>query len=95
MSLWRLNDPGGAQSVGLRQGRIVFTVRRLREGTQYSHQPTERGAVSVILACYFGLNLLVTAIILWNTRYLERAVAALRQTETVPDHLLAHLSPLG
>ena len=37
----------------------------------------------------------VTAIILWNTRYLERAVAALRQTEDVPDQLLAHLSPLG
>ena len=42
-----------------------------------------------------GLNLLVTAIILWNTRYLESAVAALRQFEDVPDHLLAHLSPLG
>jgi len=42
-----------------------------------------------------GLNLLVTAIILWNTRYLERAIAALRQTEDVPDQLLAHLSPLG
>ena len=42
-----------------------------------------------------GLNLLVTAIILWNTRYLERAVATLRQIEDVPDHLLAHLSPLG
>jgi TnpA family transposase len=42
-----------------------------------------------------GLNFLVTAIILWNTRYLERAVATLRQTEDVPDHLLAHLSPLG
>ena len=42
-----------------------------------------------------GLNLLVTAIILWNTRYLERAVDALRQVEEVPDHLLAHLSPLG
>ena len=42
-----------------------------------------------------GLNLLVTAIILWNTRYLERAVAALRQTEDVPDQLLANLSPLG
>ena len=26
---------------------------------------------------------------------LERAVAALRQTEDVPDQLLAHLSPLG
>jgi Tn3 transposase DDE domain len=42
-----------------------------------------------------GLNFLVTAIILGNTRYLERAAAALRQTEDVPDHLLAHLSPLG
>lgn len=42
-----------------------------------------------------GLNFLVTAIVLWNTRYLERAVAALRQTEGVPDHLLVHLSPLG
>ena len=37
----------------------------------------------------------MTAIILWNTRYLERAVATLQQTEDVPDHLLAHLSPLG
>jgi TnpA family transposase len=42
-----------------------------------------------------GLNLLVTAIILWNTRYLAQAVAELRQVEDVPDHLLAHLSPLG
>jgi TnpA family transposase len=42
-----------------------------------------------------GLNLMVTAIILWNTRYLERAVAVLRQAEDVPDQLLAHLSPLG
>ena len=42
-----------------------------------------------------GLNLLVTAIILWNTRYLKRAVATLPQTEDVPDHLLTHLSPLG
>ena len=42
-----------------------------------------------------GLNLLVTAIILWNTRYLERAVAVLRESENIPDTLLAHLSPLG
>jgi hypothetical protein len=42
-----------------------------------------------------GLNLLVTAVILWNTRYLERAAANLRQAEYVPDNLLAHLSPLG
>ncbi len=30
-----------------------------------------------------------------NTRYLERAVAALREIENVPDRLLTHLSPLG
>jgi TnpA family transposase len=42
-----------------------------------------------------GLNLLVTAIILWNTRYLGRAVTALRAIEEVPDELLKHLSPLG
>ena len=37
----------------------------------------------------------MTAIILWNTRYLGRAVAALREAEEVPDALLVHLSPLG
>lgn len=42
-----------------------------------------------------GLNLLVTAIILWNTRYLERAVATLCETEDVPETLLQYLSPLG
>ncbi len=42
-----------------------------------------------------GLNLAVTAIVLWNTRYLNRAIAALRATEDVPEELLAHLSPLG
>jgi len=42
-----------------------------------------------------GLNLVVTAIVLWNTRYLERAVAMLRKSEDVPDSLLSHLSPLG
>jgi len=42
-----------------------------------------------------GLNLVVSAIILWNTRYLERAVEALRKVENIPDSLLAHLSPLG
>jgi TnpA family transposase len=42
-----------------------------------------------------GLNLLVTAIILWNTRYLHRTIAAMREVEPVPDELLAHLSPLG
>jgi phosphoglycolate phosphatase-like HAD superfamily hydrolase len=42
------------------------------------------------------LNLLVAAIILWNTTYLQRAVDYLREQgqHPVPDDL-AHLSPLG
>lgn len=43
-----------------------------------------------------GLNLVVAAIVLWNTVYLERAVQALRDSgKKVDDKLLTHLSPLG
>jgi hypothetical protein len=43
-----------------------------------------------------GLNLVVAAIVLWNTVYLERAVQALRDSgKDVDDRLLPHLSPLG
>jgi Tn3 transposase DDE domain len=42
-----------------------------------------------------GLNLVVAAISLWNTVYLERAIFALRQQQPVDDALLKHLSPLG
>lgn len=43
-----------------------------------------------------GLNLVVTAIILWNTVYLERAIQALRDSgQDIDEKLLPHLSPLG
>lgn len=43
-----------------------------------------------------GLNLVVAAIVLWNTVYMERAIQALRAGgETIPDELLPHLAPLG
>lgn len=43
-----------------------------------------------------GLNLVVAAIVLWNTVYLERAVQALRDSgKDVNESLLSHLSPLG
>jgi TnpA family transposase len=43
-----------------------------------------------------GLNLVVAAIVLWNTVDLERTVQALRDSgKTVDDRLLPHLSPLG
>jgi len=42
-----------------------------------------------------ALNLVVTAIIHWNTIYTGRVVDALRNAgQTIPDHLLASLSPL-
>jgi TnpA family transposase len=43
-----------------------------------------------------GLNLIVAAIILWNTVYLERAISALREHGiAIDDEDLAHLSPIG
>ncbi len=43
-----------------------------------------------------GLNLVLAAIVLWNTIGLERAVGVLRaQGTAVPDEFLQHLSPLG
>lgn len=43
-----------------------------------------------------GLNLVVSAIVHWNTVYLSRAVARLRQQgRNIPDELLKHVSPLS
>jgi hypothetical protein len=42
-----------------------------------------------------GLKLIVTAITLWNTVYMERALAALRVDQSIEDELVAHLSPLS
>lgn len=42
-----------------------------------------------------GLNLLVAAIVLWNTRYLERAVEQVRREIYIPDDYLQYLFPLG
>ena len=47
--------------------------------------------------CYraSGLNLVVAAIIIWNTVQLEKGIAKVRQRRDVPDECLAYLSPLG
>jgi TnpA family transposase len=43
-----------------------------------------------------GLNLVVAAIVLWNTVYLQRAIDYLRSHGVTPKpHDLVHLSPLG
>ncbi len=43
-----------------------------------------------------GLNLVINAIILWNTVYMERAIQGLADSGQIIDEaLLPHLSPLG
>ena len=43
-----------------------------------------------------GLNLVVAAIVLWNTVYLKRAIEGLREDgHSIHDSLLPHLSPVG
>lgn len=43
-----------------------------------------------------GLNLVIAAIVYWNTIYMERAVHHLRSTGiSAPDNLLTHVAPLG
>ena len=43
-----------------------------------------------------GLNLLIAAIILWNTRYLEQTFVELeRQGVDVSPTIVAHVAPLG
>jgi hypothetical protein len=43
-----------------------------------------------------GLNLVIAAIVYWNTLYMGRAVEHLRsQGRIVPDELLTHVAPLG
>lgn len=41
-----------------------------------------------------GLNLIVAAIILWNTIELEKAIDRVKQKIEVPEQALKHLSPL-
>lgn len=42
-----------------------------------------------------GLNLVVAAITLWNTVYLERAAESLGKTQRIDPTLFQHVSPLG
>ena len=41
-----------------------------------------------------GLNLVVAAIILWNTVYIDQAVMARQRGHCIPDEILPYLSPL-
>ncbi len=42
-----------------------------------------------------ALNLLINAISVWNTIYLNEAIKALKKKEQFDEELLKHISPLG
>jgi hypothetical protein len=80
------DQPGTQQGRNTQQPARAVLIHRLgeiRDDRTYGNQQHRAS----------GLNLLVTAINLGNMQYLERPVAALRQTQDVPDQLLAYLSP--
>ena len=43
-----------------------------------------------------ALNLVIAAIVYWNTCYMDKAASYLRRQDRLPDpNLLRHVSPLG
>jgi TnpA family transposase len=42
-----------------------------------------------------ALNILINAIAIWNTVYLNKAINQLKRRREIPENLLKHLSPLG
>ena len=91
---WQNTDLRRRVQIGLNKGearnalaRAVF-FHRLGEVRDRSFENQKHRAS--------GLTLLTAAIILWNTRYLGRAIEALQeQGHAIPPQLLPHLSPLA
>lgn len=42
-----------------------------------------------------ALNILINAISIWNTIYLQKAIEHLKQNYTLDEGLLKHIAPLG
>lgn len=79
---------------GLNKGEAAHKLKRavfFHERGEIRDRSYERQAFRAS-----GLNLVVSAIVYWNTVYLSRAAALLRhQGRHVPDELLKHVSPLS
>jgi hypothetical protein len=78
---------------GLNKGEAHHTLKRAirfyRRGSV-----SDRSQLDQDLA--MALNLVVAAIILWNTAYLDCAIQVLHDEQiTVPEEYLSHISPLG
>jgi TnpA family transposase len=81
-------------TIGLNKGELrnslAKALRFYRRGSVFDRSREEQQRKAS------GLNLIIAAIGLWNTFYLQKAIRALAHTDTpVPDYVLPHLSPLG
>src|SRR3546814_20381055 len=74
---------------GLNKGEPRNALARSRFFNQFGELRVRRFENQTY--CASGLNLLVAAIILWNTRYLEQAAGAL----AIPEDIARHIAPLG
>ena len=81
-------------TIGLNKGEAHHTLKRAIRFYRRGSVNDRTQLVQDLNA--MALNLVVAAIILWNTAYLDRAIQVLNQEGiSVPDEYLAHISPLG
>jgi TnpA family transposase len=81
-------------TAGLNKGEAAHALRRAV--CFYRHGAIHDRAVEDQRHRASALNLVVAAIVLWNTVYLDLAVAHLRaRGRPIPEEHLPHLSPLG
>jgi len=81
-------------TVGLNKGEAHHTLKRAirfyRRGSVSDRTQLEQNLDAM------ALNLVVAAITLWNTAYLDRVLQVLQQEGVrVPEECLSHISPLG
>jgi TnpA family transposase len=81
-------------TIGLNKGEAHHTLKRAirfyRRGSVPDRTPLDQNLSAM------ALNLVVAAITLWNTAYLDHALQRLQEEGmAVPDEYLPHLSPLG
>ncbi len=75
--------------------RLVVEVDEVRGGGELDLEIRDRSFESQAFRAS-GLNLVVSAIVHWNTVYIDRAVTQLRRGgRDIPDTLLKHISPLS
>jgi len=81
-------------TIGLNKGEAHHTLKRAirfyRRGSVGDRSQLDQDLNAM------ALNLVVAAIILWNTAYLDRAIQLLQEEEIhVPEEYVPHISPLG